>query len=95
VIDFPSPEERREEAMRLLEALPGQWVAERMSDGGYSVSKATVRLWRRGDRVPELEDLLRMPAATGRPLDPKLRARIFDGEPDELSRKEPPTTATG
>ena len=81
--------------MRLLEALPGQWVAERMSGDGYSVSKATVRLWRRGDRIPDLEDLLRMPAATGRPLNPRLRARIFGSEPDEPSIKEPPAMATG
>lgn len=96
MIDFPTPEERRAEAQRLLEALPGQWVADRMSGNGYSVDKATVRLWRRGERIPSLEALLRMPAATGRPLNPQLHARIFGGEtePGEPG-KEPPTTATG
>ena len=75
MIDFPTPEERRTEAQRLLEGLNGQWVAERMG-----ISKATVRLWRRGERIPDLEDLLRLPDATQRPLDVGLRARIFGGE---------------
>ena len=96
MIDFPTPEERRAEAQRLLEGLGGQWVADRMSHGDYSVSKATVRLWRRGERIPDLEDLLRLPAATGRPLDPKLKARIFaDDPPDDALGKAQPNAAIG
>lgn len=74
MIDFPTPEERRAEAQRLLDGLNGQYVADRMG-----VSKATVRLWRRGDRIPDLEDLLRLPEATQRPLDAGLQARVFGG----------------
>jgi transcriptional regulator with XRE-family HTH domain len=39
------------------------------------ISKATVRLWRRGERIPEMQDLLRLPKATNRPLNPTLRSR--------------------
>jgi hypothetical protein len=94
VIDFPTAEERRTEAQRLLDGLGGQWVAERMSMAGYSVSKATVRLWRRGERIPDLEDLLRLPAATDRPLDPALYRRLF-GQPPEDSLVKDQQRASG
>ena len=71
MIDLPTPEERCLEAKRLLEGLNGQWVADRVG-----VSKATVRLWRRGERIPDLEDLLRLPGATGRSLDPAIAERV-------------------
>jgi transcriptional regulator with XRE-family HTH domain len=90
VIDFPTSEERRAEAQRLLEGLSGPWVAGRMTGEDYSVSKATIRLWRSGERIPDLEDLLRLPEATGRPLDEQLRARIFgdDAPPPVTAEKD-------
>jgi transcriptional regulator with XRE-family HTH domain len=77
MIDFPTREERRTEAQRLLEGLNGQWVADRMG-----ISKAKVSKWKRGERVPNLEDLLRLPDATGRALDPVLHERIFGQRPE-------------
>ena len=89
MIEYPTAEERRAEAKRLLDGLSGQWVADRMTDDEHHVSKATVRLWRRGDRIPDLEDLLRLADATQRPLSPLLRARIFGGaEPGKEGRQE-------
>lgn len=88
MIDFPSAEERRAEAQRLLEGLGGQWVADRMSVGDYTVSKATIRLWRRGERIPDLEDLLRLPAATGRALDQDLYERLFGQVGDDVPAKD-------
>jgi len=71
MIDLPTPEERRTEAQRLLAGLNGQWVAERMSEKRSTISK-----WRRGERTPSLEDLLRLPGATGRPLAAHLQDRL-------------------
>jgi hypothetical protein len=82
MIDYPTTEERRSEAQRLLDGLAPRWVANRMSAvDDYSIGKATVRLWKRGERVPDLEDLLRLVDATQRPLDPELRTRLFGDPP--------------
>jgi transcriptional regulator with XRE-family HTH domain len=54
----------------------------------YNIGKATVRLWKRGERVPDLEDLLRLVDATQRPLDPELRTRIFGGSLDPPEKDE-------
>jgi transcriptional regulator with XRE-family HTH domain len=71
MIDLPTPEERRTEAQRLLAGLNGQYVAERMGE-----SKSTISKWRRGERTPSLEDLLRLPGATGRQLAGHLQDRL-------------------
>ena len=76
MIDFPTPSERRAEAQRLLEGLNGQWVAERM---GFH--KNTINFWRSGKRIPNLENLLRLAAATGRPLASDLQQRLFGADP--------------
>jgi hypothetical protein len=90
MIDFPSPEERSAEAKRLLEGLAPKWVANRMSAvDDYSIGKATVRLWKRGERVPDLEDLLRLVVATGRPLRRDLHERIFGGDPPAIEEARP------
>ena len=81
MIDYPTAEERRMEAQRLLDGLAPRWVAERMRSADYTIGKATIRLWKRGERVPDLEDLLRLVEATQRPLDPDLRMRIFGDQP--------------
>lgn len=72
MIDFPTPEERRKEAQRLLEGLTAAWVAERIG-----MSKATVSKWKRGERIPDLEHLLRLPDATNRPLAASLQERLL------------------
>ena len=94
MIDFPTDEERRAEAQRLIDGLSGRWVAERMTSDGRKIGKETINLWRNGKRIPDLEDLIRLTYATGRPLDPQLRTRIFGGDPVP-AEKEPPATATG
>src|SRR6185312_14182507 len=71
MIDLPTPEERRAEAQRLLAGLNGEYVAQRMGEKRSTISK-----WRRGERTPSLEDLLRLPGATGRPLAGHLQARL-------------------
>jgi transcriptional regulator with XRE-family HTH domain len=88
MIDFPTKAERRTEAQRLLEGLNSQWVAERFGN-----SKATVRLWKSGERTPKLEDLLRLVVATGRPLSRDLQQRISvatqetrPGEPERVTQ---------
>ena len=70
-MNAPDRGTRRSEARRLLEGLNARWVAERMG-----VGDATVSAWRRGDRVPELGDLLALAIAVGRPLDRELDAQI-------------------
>jgi transcriptional regulator with XRE-family HTH domain len=89
MIDFPTKAERRIEAQRLLEGLNSQWVAERFGN-----SKATVRLWKSGERTPKLEDLLRLVVATGRPLSPDLHGRIFGTAATEKTRPGEPERAT-
>jgi transcriptional regulator with XRE-family HTH domain len=71
MIDLPTPEERKAEAQRLLAGLNGQWVAERMDR-----DRNTIALWKSGKRIPDLEDLLRLPDATNRPLSTSLRERL-------------------
>lgn len=68
----PTRDERRAEARRLLDGLNGQWVARRMGMGD-----ATISAWRRGDRVPDLGDLLALAIAVGRPLAAELDDRVI------------------
>jgi transcriptional regulator with XRE-family HTH domain len=71
MIDLATPEERRAEAQRLLAGLNGQWVAERMSR-----DRNTIALWKSGKRIPDLQDLLKLPSATKRPLSAWLQERL-------------------
>jgi hypothetical protein len=94
MIDYPTTEERRSEAQRLLDGLAPRWVAERMRTVDYNIGKATVRLWKRGERVPDLEDLLRLVVATGRPLSRDLHDRIFGSQAIKETRPGEPERAT-
>lgn len=87
MIDLPTPEERKTEAQRLLAGLTGAWVAKRMGR-----DRNTIALWTSGKRTPNLEDLLRLPGATKRPLSASLQERLAryvesisspEGDPDE------------
>jgi transcriptional regulator with XRE-family HTH domain len=89
MIDFPTRAERRIEAQRLLEGLSPQWVAERFGN-----SKPTVSLWKQGTRIPNLEDLLRLVVATGRPLSRDLHDRIFRTPATEETRPGEPERVT-
>jgi transcriptional regulator with XRE-family HTH domain len=71
MIDLPTPEERKAEAQRLLDGLTGAWVAERMDR-----DRNTIALWKSGKRIPDLEDLLRLPGATNRPLTAQMQERL-------------------
>jgi hypothetical protein len=80
----PSRAERRAEAQRLLAGVTASYVADALSKlRCETVAPSTINSWRAGTRIPSLDDLLLLPAATGRPMLPELRerlARILSGD---------------